>query len=153
MLDKCFDCDSTNDIHHHHVVPVSLGGTKTVPLCSSCHGKVHGEHLLKVSLMTKISLEKKKEKGERTGNIPYGCDVTKDGMLIPNREELELIQRIVDLRKDGLKLREIAIQLNENGINLRGKHFYEEKIYQILKKADEILNKKFILGNNNGYSD
>jgi 5-methylcytosine-specific restriction endonuclease McrA len=27
--------------HQHHVVPRSLGGVATVPLCHDCHGKAH----------------------------------------------------------------------------------------------------------------
>lgn len=42
----------------HHVVPYSLGGTRTVPLCSKCHGLIHGlefrlhSHLVKRALAT-----------------------------------------------------------------------------------------------------
>lgn len=39
---NCFECDSTENIHQHHVIPRSLGGTKTIPLCGSCHGQAHG---------------------------------------------------------------------------------------------------------------
>ena len=38
---KCFECGTTEDIQQHHVVPKSRGGTKTVPLCYSCHRKAH----------------------------------------------------------------------------------------------------------------
>lgn len=40
----CFECGSDVNIHQHHVVPKTLGGTKTVPLCGTCHGKVHGKN-------------------------------------------------------------------------------------------------------------
>ena len=33
--------DSINDLHKHHVVPRSLGGKKTIKICSVCHGKIH----------------------------------------------------------------------------------------------------------------
>ncbi|MDD7913775.1 HNH endonuclease [Polaribacter ponticola] len=38
---KCFECgeEATED---HHIIPRVYGGTKTIPLCSSCHMKVHG---------------------------------------------------------------------------------------------------------------
>lgn len=37
----CFECDEPA-IHWHHVVPRVKGGSRTVPLCRSCHGKAHG---------------------------------------------------------------------------------------------------------------
>ena len=41
-MKKCFECEATEDVQEHHVVPASRGGTQTIPLCSSCHGKAHG---------------------------------------------------------------------------------------------------------------
>lgn len=40
-MEKCFECENPAT-ENHHVIPKSLGGTKTVPLCSLCHMKVHG---------------------------------------------------------------------------------------------------------------
>jgi hypothetical protein len=40
-MKTCFECED-EATEEHHVVPKSLGGTKTVPLCSKCHAKVHG---------------------------------------------------------------------------------------------------------------
>jgi hypothetical protein len=37
---KCFECGNPAT-ENHHVIPQSMGGTKTVPLCSKCHMKVH----------------------------------------------------------------------------------------------------------------
>lgn len=39
---KCFECDATEDLQEHHVVPRIRGGTKTITLCYSCHMKAHG---------------------------------------------------------------------------------------------------------------
>jgi uncharacterized protein YerC len=39
----CFECGGTEHIHQHHIIPKSLGGTKTIPLCNDCHGKAHGK--------------------------------------------------------------------------------------------------------------
>lgn len=38
---RCFECNEPA-AHAHHIVPFSLGGTRTIPLCETCHGKVHG---------------------------------------------------------------------------------------------------------------
>jgi hypothetical protein len=39
-MTPCFECGRPA-AEDHHVVPESLGGTKTVPLCADCHAKVH----------------------------------------------------------------------------------------------------------------
>ena len=36
----CFECGGNADAEHH-VVPKSLGGKKTIPLCNECHRIVH----------------------------------------------------------------------------------------------------------------
>ena len=42
-IDKksCFECDSNEELHFHHPVPKSRGGTRTIPLCGICHAKAH----------------------------------------------------------------------------------------------------------------
>ena len=40
-MKECFECGK-EATEEHHVIPKSLGGTKTVPLCTKCHMKVHG---------------------------------------------------------------------------------------------------------------
>jgi DNA-binding NarL/FixJ family response regulator len=68
---SCFECGSKKNIHHHHVVPQVKGGTKTIPLCMECHGKVHGDHMLKIQKLAWIGRQKKvKENLER--GLPSG---------------------------------------------------------------------------------
>jgi 5-methylcytosine-specific restriction endonuclease McrA len=59
----CFECASQENIHYHHVVPHSLGGNETIPLCNECHGKVHDRKFIDISSLVKESLRKKKEQG------------------------------------------------------------------------------------------
>jgi len=61
--DVCFECGSKEAIHYHHVVPDSLGGTQTLPLCSECHGKVHDRKFVDISFLVKEGLRKRKEQG------------------------------------------------------------------------------------------
>ena len=70
MEDKCFECETTEDLHQHHVVPRSRGGTKTVTLCHSCHMKAHGRDSkgLNHSRMVKEGLARAKAKGVKIGN-------------------------------------------------------------------------------------
>jgi hypothetical protein len=59
LLDRCFECGTIGDVDFHHVVPKSKGGTQMIPLCLSCHSKVHGEHMLEIR---KLAVEAKKIK-------------------------------------------------------------------------------------------
>ena len=40
---ECMECNSTELVQNHHVIPRADGGTDdTIPLCRSCHLKLHG---------------------------------------------------------------------------------------------------------------
>ncbi len=45
---KCVQCDSTNKLEVHHILPLSRGGTNSkrnlITLCEGCHSKRH-KHL------------------------------------------------------------------------------------------------------------
>lgn len=62
----CFECNQPAD-HNHHVVPRSLGGTKTVPLCEGCHGKVHGKRFLNHRTLIRAGLKRAKAQGKVLG--------------------------------------------------------------------------------------
>lgn len=68
----CFECGAPAT-ERHHVVPVSLGGTKTIPLCGECHAKIHdisnGERRNQLRELTKNSLSKRKELIENQGGF------------------------------------------------------------------------------------
>jgi len=65
----CFECGESEKIHNHHVVPRIKGGTKTIPLCEVCHGKVHGDHMLKIQRLAWVGRKKKRE-GKIINNLP-----------------------------------------------------------------------------------
>lgn len=62
---KCFECEQQAE-HNHHVVPVSAGGRRTVPLCHACHAKVHGR-FLGSSILTRQGLERARARGVKLG--------------------------------------------------------------------------------------
>jgi hypothetical protein len=70
--DKCFECDKQDtDIHYHHVVPHVLGGTKTIPLCVVCHGKVHNKNFLTMTELQKRGIERARQNPDKyKGRIP-----------------------------------------------------------------------------------
>ena len=59
--DVCFECEATENIHYHHIVPKVKGGTKTIPLCASCHSKIHGKDLLKLDRLRREGYWKRRK--------------------------------------------------------------------------------------------
>ena len=113
----CFDCGSPAP-YRHHVVPKSLGGTATVPLCGGCHAKAHGANAYwKTSELTKKTLAQKRAKQEKTGGaVPFGFEVVDNMKLIPKPEEFDAIKFMHALRQQGRSLREIAAILTREGV-------------------------------------
>jgi hypothetical protein len=75
----CFECGSPSE-HGHHVVPRSLGGTRTVPLCLGCHGNARGRSkaFRNTAELTKAALAAKRTRGERAGTVPWGWQLAAD---------------------------------------------------------------------------
>ena len=62
----CFECGAPAT-ERHHIVPASLGGTKTVPLCGICQANIHdvdGKRRTRIAELTKAALDAKKARGE-----------------------------------------------------------------------------------------
>jgi hypothetical protein len=118
----------------HHIIPKSLGGTKTVPLCEVCHSKIHNIDFRNHGALTKLALQKKKEMGERVGYIPYGFQV--DGKaLIKNPKEQEALIYAKRLRNLKIPYRKICALLFERGYkNRAGKKFGHSSLYRILTR-------------------
>lgn len=39
----CLECNSSESVENHHITPKADGGAdKTIPLCRSCHLRLHG---------------------------------------------------------------------------------------------------------------
>lgn len=66
MAILCFECGKTAE-HNHHVVPKVLGGTKTIPLCTNCHGLVHDKNMTRHKELQKIGIAKAKKEGKYKG--------------------------------------------------------------------------------------
>ena len=96
----CFECGSVNNIRNHHVVPKSLGGTKTISLCLDCHGKVHNMDFTKIEHLRKLGVEKAKANGVFKGRA-YGSVETRQKFLSKpnNRAMVALLNRGWSIRK------------------------------------------------------
>ena len=133
-MSKCFECGATKNLHHHHIIPRSQGGTKTIPLCTRCHGYVHDADLSKATELSKQKHKEKHERFERVGNIPYGYQVGKDKVtLIPNPKEQEILAYIITLRKLGLSYKDICLKMKERNFrNRKRKHFDKRSVHFLL---------------------
>ena len=131
----CFECGDPAD-HQHHVVPRSKGGTKTVPLCAACHGKVHG-HALGGRKLTKDALEAKKARRERVGQIPYGYRLASDGVHLEAVPEVQALIAVARrFHGAGLSLRAISHEWATRGFFSRTKKpFLAEQIRRMLSDA------------------
>ncbi len=57
MNNLCFECDGPAE-YNHHVIPQILGGTKTVPLCGTCHSLVHDSKFVSCRNLSKEGKKK-----------------------------------------------------------------------------------------------
>jgi len=125
----CFECGGEAN-ERHHVVPVSRGGTKTVPLCASCHGKVHGMKRNDIGQLTKEGIARAKSNGKIVGR-PCMKKETED--------------LIIRLRLDGWSLDKIAKHLEDNEIPpARGGYWWASTIKAVVdrNKNKEIIEKQ-----------
>lgn len=131
----CFECGLPAQAQHH-VVPQALGGTKTVPLCLVCHGKVHSKDLL---LMRKLQ-EAAREQRRRAGQIvhvhaAYGWRKTRGKQQEPDPEEQEVIQQILLMRRTGMLLADISADLNCRSLTRRnGKPWIAATVAKIVDR-------------------
>jgi hypothetical protein len=117
----CLECGAPATFQHH-VVPRSLGGTATVPLCGTCHPLAHNQSAnWKVSELTREALRRKKARGEILGGAPpYGFEIVDKNKLKPVPFEMEAVAVMRSLRCLGLSLRAIAALLYEHRIPTKG---------------------------------
>lgn len=86
VKDICFECGSNQDIHYHHIVPEIKGGTKTIPLCVICHGKVHNTDFLKLKELLRIGMEKAKARGVYFGR-PLNTKESDDDFMLKEKSQ------------------------------------------------------------------
>ena len=138
---KCFECNSTSNIVNHHVIPQSLGGKNTIPLCQPCHDKVHGVKPRNMSLsnLTKQGLQKAKQRGVKLGspNPEKSIKLMKEGAIKAKKEfRIKMSPIIIYLKDNGFKtLQSIADYLNNENISTRtGKKWAVGSVHNLLNE-------------------
>lgn len=124
MSATCYECDAPAD-HHHHVIPRSLGGRRTVPLCGACHSRAHGldgQTWTGHRELTRAALAALAASGRYTGGtVPYGQRLAADGLhLEEDPAEAEVLTVARELRAAGASLRAVGAELAARGMAPRG---------------------------------
>lgn len=134
-MTPCFECEA-EAVTGHHVIPRSLGGTKTVPLCARCHAKVHGLRAVWTPTLTAAALKAKRARGEKTGgDVPFGYRLAEDGRtLVEDAEGQRVIALVRDLRANGWTRRAIGAELEGRGVLTKrgGTHWHPETVKSLL---------------------
>ena len=102
LKDECFECGSFENIHYHHIVPSTMGGTKTIPLCIICHGKVHDRDFVKHKELQRIGIKRAKENGVFMGRAK-GSYETPEEFLNKSKSK-----KIIELLEKGYLYSEIS---------------------------------------------
>lgn len=130
----CFECGCKAQ-HEHHVVPRSKGGTKTIPLCVTCHSAVHSVDL-SVPALTRAALSKKKARGELIGTAPLGTRVASNGVdLEADPTEAETLELVRELRTSGASIRTIAAELDARGVPARGARWHPTTVARLIRRC------------------
>jgi hypothetical protein len=114
---RCFECKKPAT-HNHHVIPQSLGGTRTVPLCDYCHPKAHGENgYWAVRDLIKAKLHARRAQGYRVGGqLPYGKMADADKRIVDNPQERYWQYVAKALHDMGIHFKAIAQMFNARGV-------------------------------------
>ena len=124
-LDKCFECGHDNpiNIEMHHVVPQSLNGTKTIPLCVKCHGLVHDRNFIKHRKLTREGIERAKKLGKYKGRKP-GSKLSIEKFL---DKHIDVIDKLIS----GSSVRVVAQECNKSTSTV-------QKVRNILKGQNKL---------------
>jgi site-specific DNA recombinase len=84
---------------------------------------------------TKAALAAKRAKGERTGGIPFGWEVSADGRTLqPSAAERKTVARVKRLRARGFSIRALVGECAKQGIVSRaGRPFHKSAIEKLLR--------------------
>lgn len=85
---------------------------------------------------TRAALQHKKSNSERVGSIPYGYELSSDGVhLIENEREQKIIKLVLSMRALGYSYQRIANELSNKGLRTKRNHtnWGAKTVYNIYK--------------------
>jgi hypothetical protein len=88
----CLECGKPSHVFHH-IVPKSLGGTRTVPLCYRCHSLIHSITAVNISALVKAGIAKAIANGKHIGK-PRKYDNFQVDKIINLLNELKSIRAV-----------------------------------------------------------
>lgn len=145
MSKECFECgkDAAED---HHVIPQSLGGTKTIPLCGGCHALVHGGYNKRRDdhvALTKAGLQRARERGVRLGNWTNIEEAQAKGLegiqKASNEFALKMAEYLLPMQTAGLTLQEMADKLNTDEVKtMRSGKWHTTSVRNVLKRLKRL---------------
>ena len=145
----CFCCEINPATENHHIIPKSLGGKKTIPVCSSCHAKIHcmkdGQKTRRDnhSFLTKKGLERARKRGVKIGcpgNLTNAGRkkgrLTRSKKARTNKANIKATKFILLHIEKGYTITQIARKLNDQGYKTsRGKGFVHTTVRRLLDRA------------------
>ena len=144
-MNKCFECEATEDLQEHHVVPKSRGGTKTVTLCHQCHMKAHGRDAkgLNHKKLTKEGLARAKERGVKLGNRTNLKEAQALGRKANADKANEFCMKLAGIVMNDMNHSAMARQLNELEIKtITGKEWSSKQVNVLRKRIEKIKEKQ-----------
>ena len=88
---------------------------------------------------TKVALQAKRARGERTGSVPFGFAATFDGKIVATEHEQEVIRRVRDLRSAGLTMRGVVNECARLKLVSRaGTPLSITQVFRILRRASSV---------------
>ena len=131
----CFECGNPSD-HNHHVIPRVLGGTKTIPLCERCHGKVHDRKFTNHREMTRKGIRDAKARGVKMG--ANGKRLAEANKEAANNRAQDLAPVLDKIRAKGHEtVKEITAELNRREIPAaRGGKWHPTSVQRLLYRQN-----------------
>jgi hypothetical protein len=144
--DYCVACANTENLHQHHLIPKSRGGsndeTNLITLCGECHAKIHGNRSKwNTSELTKSALKAKKESGATLGNRTNLNDAQSKGRGVQvdnaNAYAANLKDLLTGYQSQGKSLHEMARRLNQIGVKTaRGGEWYAKSVSNVISRLN-----------------
>lgn len=129
-LMHCILCDTVKDVKERSVLPRHRDRSKessTRPLCGHCHDQYHWKP-------SNLASRKSKREPGSVGAPGYGYRVV-NGRIIPIPQQIETVQRIIDLRLDGNNWQAIVQTLNSEGRpTARGGSWHSQVVISIFER-------------------